>query len=95
MNKQKSHTTEKRSSDHKADSTRDGFEPIPATSKVAGASGGNEPGGRTAVEVMDYYTAEEMHEHTEEEDNSAKVPATSEENVFNPVLDSVSEVTEK
>ncbi len=95
MNKQQSHATEKRSSIKKTDSTRDGFEPIPATSEVDGASGGNEPVGRTAVEVMDFYTAEEMHEHAEESDNAGKAPATSEGDVFNPVLNSVSEVTEK
>ncbi len=95
MNKQQSHTSENPSSIKKAESSRDGFETTPAAAEVDGASGGNEPTGRTAVEVMDFYTAEEMDEHAEETNNTVDASATSEEDGFNPVLDSVSEVTEK
>ncbi len=66
MNKQQSNTRGEKSSVDKADSTRYGFEPIPATPKVDGASGGNEPTGRTAVEVQDFYTEEEMEDNAEE-----------------------------
>ena len=51
MSKQQSHTRGKQSTAQKRDSSRHGFGPIPATSKVDGASGGNEPTGRTAVAV--------------------------------------------
>jgi hypothetical protein len=60
MSKQGSNARGEKSSVEKAESTRYGFEPIPATAEVGGASGGNEPTGRTAVEVMDYYTEETM-----------------------------------
>jgi hypothetical protein len=50
----------------RAESTRYGFEPIPATAEVDGASGGNDPTGQTAVEVMDFYTEKEMEENAEE-----------------------------
>lgn len=56
MNRQRSNSRGEKSSVEKAQSTRYGFEPIPATAKVEGATGGNEPTGRTAVEVMDFYT---------------------------------------
>ncbi len=62
MSEQKSNTRGESSSVNKADSTRYGFDPIPATSKVDGAFAGNEPTGRTAVEVMDQYTELNMHE---------------------------------
>ncbi|MDQ6785859.1 MAG: hypothetical protein M3033_03450 [Acidobacteriota bacterium] len=95
MNKQQSQTKGNQSSAKKTDSSRYGFEPIPATAEVDGASGGNELTGRTAAEVMGYYTAEKMHEHAVEEGNTVNASATSEEDVFNPVLDSVSEVTKE
>ncbi len=66
MNKQKSNSRGEKSSVEKADSTRYGFEPIPATAEVAGASGGNEPTGETAVEVMDFYTENDMEDDAEE-----------------------------
>ncbi len=66
MSKQQSNAQGERSSVNKADSTRYGFEPIPATAEVDGAFGGNEPTGRTAVEVMDFYTEEEMEGNAEE-----------------------------
>ncbi len=66
MSKQQSNTRGEKSSVDKADSTRYGFEPVPATAKVAGASGGNEPEGRTAVEVLGFYTEKEMEETAEE-----------------------------
>ncbi len=66
MNKQKSNALGEKSSVDKAESTRYGFEPIPATAAVDGASGGNEPTGRTAVEVMDFYTEKEIEETADE-----------------------------
>ncbi|MDI1241448.1 MAG: hypothetical protein PSX80_05955 [bacterium] len=75
MSKQQSNTQGEKSSVDKADSTRHGFEPIPATSKVDGASGGNEPTGRTAVEVMDFYTEKEMEDNAKE---LQKAPPASE-----------------
>lgn len=72
MSKQQSHTRGKQSTAQKRDSSRHGFGPIPATSKVDGASGGNEPTGRTATEVMDQYTAEEMRERGEELRNESE-----------------------
>jgi len=69
MSKQQSHTRGKQSTAQKRGSSRHGFGPIPATSKVDGASGGNQPTGRTATEVMDHYTAEEMSERAEELQN--------------------------
>ena len=62
MSDQKSNARGESSSVKKADSTRYGFDPIPATREVGGAFAGNEPTGRTAVEVMDQYTEEEMRE---------------------------------
>lgn len=66
MSKQQSNTRGEKSSIEKADSTRYGFEPVPATAKVGGASGGNVPTGRTAAEVMDLYTEKEMEDNAEE-----------------------------
>ena len=73
MNKQKSNARGEKSAVDKAESTRYGFEPIPATAEVDGASGGNEPTGRTAVEVMDFYTEKEIEETADElrKENSA------------------------
>ncbi len=93
MSKQQSHTRGKQSTAQKRDSSRHGFGPIPATSKVDGASGGNEPNGRTDVEVNDYYTAEEMRERGEELQNKDEDIATTEEDVFNPVIESMPEKT--
>lgn len=95
MNKQQSQTKGKRSSAKKTDSSRYSFGPIPATAEVDGAFGGNEPTGRTAGEVMDFYTSQEMLRQAEEPNNLANEAATSEGDVFNPVLNSISEVTEK
>ncbi len=69
MSDQKSNTRGEKSSVNKADSTRYGFKPIPATAEVGGASGGNEPTGRTAVEVMDVYTEKMMEEEAEDLQN--------------------------
>lgn len=66
MNQQQSNSRGEKSSVEKAESTRYGFEAIPATAKVDGASGGNEPTGRTAVEVMDFYTEQEIEDNAEE-----------------------------
>lgn len=65
MSKQKSNARGEKSSVDKAESTRYGFDPIPATTQVDGASGGNEPTGRTAVEVMDQYTEEAIEQDGE------------------------------
>ncbi len=62
MSIQKSNARGEKSSVDKAESTRYGFEPIPATAEVDGASGGNEPTGRAAVEVMDQYTEAAMED---------------------------------
>lgn len=60
MSKQQSNIKGAKSSLNKADSTRYGFEPIPPTTKVGGASSGNKPTRRTAAEVMDFYTEKKM-----------------------------------
>jgi len=93
MSKQQSHTRGKQSTAQKRGSSRHGFEPIPATSKVDGASGGNEPTGRTAQDVNDHYTAEEMRERGEELRNEYENVTTTEEDVFNPVIESMPEKT--
>jgi hypothetical protein len=72
MSKQQSHTRGKQSTAQKRGSSRHGFGPIPATTKVDGASGGNEPVGRTATEVMDHYTAEEMGKQAESQTEQAE-----------------------
>jgi hypothetical protein len=59
MSDQQSNKRGKQSTAQKRDSSRHDFDPIPATSKVSGASGGNQPTGRTVTEVMDHYTEEE------------------------------------
>jgi hypothetical protein len=66
MSSQQSNKRGKQSTAQKRDSSRHDFAPIPATSKVAGASGGNQPTGRTATEVLEHYTAERMSERAEE-----------------------------
>jgi len=93
MSQQQSHTRGKQSTAQKRGSSRHGFGPIPATSKVDGASGGNEPTGRTAVEVASHYTAEEMRERGEELRNEYEDITTTEEDVFNPVIESMPEKT--
>ncbi len=93
MSKQQSHTRGKQSTAQKRDSSRHGFGPIPATSKVDGASGGNEPTGRTVVEVASHYTAEEMRERGEELRNEYEDITTTEEDAFNPVIESMPEKT--
>ncbi len=93
MSKQQSNTRGKQSTAQKRDSSRHGFGPIPATSKVDGASGGNEPVGRTATEVMDHYTAEKMGRQAGSQ--NADTEGTDETTAFNPVIDSVPEQTEK
>ena len=93
MSKQQSHTRGKQSTAQKRGSSRHDFGPIPATSKVDGASGGNEPTGRTAVEVASHYTAEEMRERGEELRNEYEDITTTEEDVFNPVIESMPEKT--
>ncbi len=93
MSKQQSHTRGKQSTAQKRDSSRHGFGPIPATSKVAGASGGNEPTGRTDVEVNSHYTEIEMRERGEELRNEYEDITTTEVEVFNPVIKSKPEKT--
>lgn len=66
MSKQRSNRRGEKSSVHKAASTRHGFEPMPAAAQVDGASGENEPTGRTAVEVQDFYTEEKMEDDADE-----------------------------
>jgi len=95
MSQQQSHTRGKQSTAQKRGSSRHGFGPIPATSKVDGASGGNEPVGRTAAEVMSHYTEEEMRERAAELRNAEPETAATEENVFNPVIESLPVETEK
>ena len=92
MSNQQSHTRGKQSTAQKRDSSRHGFGPIPATSKVDGASGGNERTGRTAQHVNDHYTAEEMRER-EELRNEYEDITTTEEDAFNPVIESMPEKT--
>jgi len=94
MSQQQSHTRGKQSTAQKRDSSRHGFGPIPATSKVDGASGGNEPVGRTAAEVMNHYTEEEMRERAAQMQN-AETEAATEDNAFNPVIEAMPEETEK
>ncbi len=93
MSQQQSHTRGKQSTAQKRGSSRHGFGPIPATSKVDGASGGNQPTGRTAVEVASHYTAEEMRERGEELRNEYENIKTTEEDAFNPVIESMPEKT--
>jgi hypothetical protein len=66
MSNQQSNTRGKQSTAQKRDSSRHGFGPIPATSKVQGASGGNQTTGRTDTEVNDHYTEKAMIENAEE-----------------------------
>ncbi len=94
MSQHQSHTRGKQSTAQKRDSSRHGFGPIPATSKVDGASGGNEPVGRTAAEVMNHYTEEEMRERAAQMQN-AETEAAIEDNAFNPVIETMPEETEK
>ncbi len=91
MSKQQSHTRGKQSTAQKRGSSRHGFGPIPATSKVDGASGGNQPTGRTDLEVNSHYTEIEMRERGEELRNEYEDIATTEEDVFNPVIESMPE----
>lgn len=93
MSKQQSHTRGKQSTAQKRGSSRHGFGPIPATSKVDGASGGNEPIGRTEQDVNDHYTAEEMRKRGEELRNEYESVTTTEKDVFNPVIESMPEKT--
>ncbi len=95
MSQQQLHTRGKQSTAQKRGSSRHGFGPIPATSKVDGASGGNQPTGRTAQDVASHYTAEEMRERGEEQRNEYADKATTEEDVFNPVIESMPEKTEQ
>jgi hypothetical protein len=92
MSNQQSNTRGKQSTAQKRDSSRHGFGPIPATTKVDGASGGNEPVGRTATEVMDHYTAEEMAKQAES--HSAETESADEKAAFNPVIESMPEKPE-
>ncbi len=94
MSQHQSHTRGKQSTAQKRDSSRHGFGLIPATSKVDGASGGNEPVGRTAAEVMNHYTEEEMRERAAQMQN-AETEAAIEDNAFNPVIETMPEETEK
>ncbi|CAN5369432.1 hypothetical protein BH20ACI2_BH20ACI2_17700 [soil metagenome] len=93
MSKQQSLTRGKQSTAQKRDSSRHGFGPIPATSKVDGASGGNQTTGRTDVEVNDHYTAEEMRERGQALRNEDEDVTTTEEDAFNPVIERVPEKT--
>jgi len=93
VSKQQSHTRGKQSTAQKRDSSRHGFGPIPATSKVDGASGGNEPTGRAALEVASHYTAEEMRERGQELRNEYENVTTTDEDAFNPVIESIPEKT--
>ncbi len=93
MSQQQSHTRGKQSTAQKRDSSRHGFGPIPATSKVDGASGGNQPTGRIAQEVNEHYTKEEMRERGEKLRNEYENVATTEEDAFNPVIESIPEKT--
>ncbi|MBA3600818.1 MAG: hypothetical protein H0W45_06175 [Acidobacteria bacterium] len=93
MSKQQSHTRGKQSTAQKRDSSRHGFGPIPATSKVDGASGGNQPTGRTAQEVNEHFTKEEMRERGEKLRNEYENVGTTEEDAFNPVIESIPEKT--
>ncbi len=93
MSNQQSNTRGKQSTAQKRDSSRHGFGPIPATSKVDGASGGNEPVGRTATEVMDHYTSEEMGKQAESQ--NAQAEGADEKTAFNPVIESMPEKTEE
>lgn len=95
MSRQQSHTRGKQSTAQKRDSSRYGFGPIPATSKVNGASGGNRPTGRTAADVMGHYTEAEMRERSAELQNAETEAAATEETIFNPVIESISGKTEK
>ena len=93
MSRQQSHTRGKQSTAQKRDSSRHGFGPIPATSKVDGAYGGNKPVGRTAAEVMNHYTEVEMRERAEARNAETEPPneaASSEK-----VTDSMTEKVEK
>jgi len=93
MSRQQSHTRGKQSTAQKRDSSRHDFGPITATSKVDGASGGNEPTGRTAAEVNSHYTEIEMRERGEELRNEYEDITTTEEDAFNPVIESMPEKT--
>ena len=92
MSQQQSHTRGKQSTAQKRGSSRHDFGPIPATSKVAGASGGNQPTGRIAQEVNEHYTKEEMRERGEKLRNEYENVATTED-AFNPVIESIPEKT--
>jgi len=74
MSRQQSHTRGKQSTAQKRDSSRHDFGPIPATSKVDGAYGGNKPVGRTAAEVMNHYTEVEMRERAEARNAETEAP---------------------
>ncbi len=66
MNKQHTNSRGEKSSVEKAKSTRYGFEPIPATAEVDGATSGNQPTGRTSVEVQDFYTEKKVEDDAKE-----------------------------
>ncbi len=53
MSTQQSNKEGKRSSAQKQDSSRHGYETIPAASKVQGAHGEREPTGRTITDAID------------------------------------------
>jgi pectate lyase len=89
MSEQQSGKRGKQSTAQKRDSSRHGFGPIPATSKVAGATGGNQPTGRTAQDVNERYVEENMRERAGKSAN-ADEPTTA-ENVFNPVIETLPE----
>jgi hypothetical protein len=79
MSNQQSNKRGKQSTAQKRDSSRHDFEPIPATSKVGGASGGNQPTGRTVTQVMDHYTEEEMQNRSSEVSKPDQQASTDEE----------------
>ncbi len=94
MNKQHSQLKAKDVKESQTEPLRDGSQAVPPAHKVGGASGGNEPTGRTAVEVEDFYTGEEMQEHADEVSEAVNTSKTTDDEVFNPVVDSEDEVTE-
>jgi hypothetical protein len=95
MSKQQSHTRGKQSTAQKRGSSRHGFGPIPATTKVDGASGGNQPTGRTDTEVNEHYTKQEMRERGEKLRNEYEDAKMTETDNFNPVIESIPETENK
>ncbi len=79
MSNQQSNKRGKQSTAQKRDSSRHDFAPIPATSKVSGASGGNQPTGRTITEVTDHYTEQEMRDRASEVKKPDRLTSSDEE----------------